>query len=323
MQKKALITGIAGQDGSYLAKLLLCKGYRVHGITRKDTNSLEHHKHLGIDGACHLHHTDVTNLIAISSLVNELQPEEIYHLAAQSSVAESFKSPYPTIYFNTISTLTLLEAIRTGNAEIKFFHASSSEIYGNNPSQPLAITSPINPTTPYGVSKASAHLMVKNYRKDNNLYAINGVLFPHESPLRHAGSFTKSLIRQALAIKNGRSHPIILGQIENKRDFGNAQEYVLAMWLALQAEMANDYVIGTGVATSIKSIAEYVCAAVGIPYTVITTDSRSHTEPITTIIANPTEASKQLDWSASDTIYATIDSMILFEKMAKPIPYDS
>jgi GDPmannose 4,6-dehydratase len=312
MPKKALITGIAGQDGSYLAKLLLQEGYQVYGITRTNESPLWRHAYIGITDRPKLCQLDLTNLEAVRSLVAELQPEEIYHLAAQSSVAASLKSPYTTLHFNTISTLNLLETITQVNPAIRFFNVSSSDIFSATAPQPLTIDSPIAPLTPYGVSKASAHLMVQSYRQSSRLFAVNGILFPHESPLRQPVAFTKSLIRQAIEIKNGSPALITLGQTKNKRDFGSAEEFVFAMWQSLQVTTANEYIIGTGTATSITDIAEYVCDKVGIPRTVLMTDSRAITEPITTIVAETTDTLRLLKWSAGGTIYKTLDEMIEF-----------
>ncbi len=313
MTKTALITGISGQDGSYLAKLLLSQGYMVHGITRDESDTLWRHEYLKINGACHLHAIDLTDEVAVQALVDDIKPTEIYHLAAQSSVSASIKDPIPTLRFNTLSTFYLLQACAKVNTAIKFFHASSSDIFDPSLTAPLSQSSPLGPCTPYGTSKATAHLLTQSFRNNSNLFAVNGILFPHESPLRHPGAFTKSLIRQAIAIKHGDTKPIVLGQILNGRDFGSAKEYVEAMWKSLQVDSPRDYIIGTGIPTTIKDIADYVVDSIGIPKTMITSRDNQTEEKITKIYAHTSQTEQTLNWKASVTIYEILDEMIRFE----------
>lgn len=309
MPKIALITGIAGQDGSYLTKLLLGKGYVVHGLTKEESSHLWRHDYLGTYGKCHLHTIDLTDKGSVKTIIATIKPDEVYHLAAQSSVANSIKDPLPTLRFNTLSTLSLLEACTWANADIRLFHASSSEIFDQLANSPLSLRSPIRPSTPYGASKAAAHLLTQSSRSHGNLFAVNGVLFPHESPLRHPDAFTKSLIRQAVAIKQGEANTILLGQIENARDFGSAEEFVYAIWQSLQAETAQDYIIGTGTPTTIRDIAYYVLDSLGLDRTII----QGQTGDVSSIFADTTETETLLGFKASATIYKTIDEMIRFE----------
>lgn len=311
MPKIALITGIAGQDGSYLAQLLLSQGYIVHGITRDESPNLWRHEYLEINGKCNLHTIDLTDAHTVQHLITDIVPHEVYHLAAQSSVAASIQNPVPTLHFNTLSTLYLLQACRAADSTIKFFHASSSEIFDLQASAPLSLQSPIRPHSPYGAAKAAAHFLTTSFREHAGLFAVNGVLFPHESPLRHEGAFTKSLVRQAVAIKNGGSNPIVLGQIDNERDFGSAEEYVHAMWLALQSESARDYIIGTGKSTTIREISYYVFTLLGLDRSLI--QSQTAKAP-NAIYADTTETEIQLGWKAGGTIYQIMDDMVDFEK---------
>lgn len=320
MNKTALITGISGQDGSYLAALLLKAGYTVCG-TLRSPSALWRHEYLGIKDRIALHQIDLTDYTKVTSLLTFVQPHEIYHLAAQSSVTESKKDPNPTLHFNVISTLALLEATRKVCPSAKFFHASSSEVFGQTSGEPVTREHRIAPVNPYGTSKASAHLMVKSYRDDSKLFTVNGILFPHESPLRYHGSLIKSVIRQALAIKNGDGSTITLGQIENKRDFGSAEDYARAIWHTLQVDVATDHIIGTGVARSIKDIVYYIADQVGTLRTKIVTSPELSKEPITDIYADTTTTTRELGWTANTSIYATIDAMIEFEQAQKPPTY--
>lgn len=315
MKKTALITGISGQDGSYLAAFLLNKGYIVHGITREKSNPIPSHKYLGITDRIRLHQVNLIDITAVKSTVKEIAPTEIYHLAAQSSVNASLVNPGKTIEFNVNSTANLLETIRTDPSPIKFFYASSSEIFDPHATLPLTINSSIKPTNPYGMSKAQSHFLVQNYRKEYSLYLVNGILFPHESPLRAPHSFIKTTIRQAVAISQGSTTPIRLGQIENKRDFGDARDYAVAMWWCLQQSAARDYIIATGKATSIKQITEYILTSLNVPLNVYFSDPALWREPNMPIIyGDNSDILPYSKWSQGYDLYTTIDDMIRFEK---------
>jgi len=255
-----LIFGITGQDGAYLAKLLLDKGYEVYGTTRRSLNddflSLQF---LGIKDEIKLSNVDVANITDLRQYIESIGPDEIYNLAAQSSVGKSFVQPYETINYNTISTLNLLEIIRT-NPEIKFYQASSSEMFGmiDESKLPLTESNTFHPLSPYAVSKASSHWATVNYRESYNLKTACGILFNHESALRGKDFVTKKIISTALLIKEGKAKELRLGNLDVYRDWGYAPDYVKAMWLILQQESFEDYLICSGQASSLKDFVEKV-----------------------------------------------------------------
>jgi len=316
MSKTALITGITGQGGSYLAALLLKKGYNVHGLVRPDEGVGWRHTYLGIADAVILHECILTDAEAVTDVLIKIHPDEIYNLAAQSVVSQSIQNPEDTLNFNIHSVENLLASIVQIDNTIKFFHASSSEIFDPNAQQPLTITSPIRPTNPYGVSKAENHLLVQKYRNESNIFAVNGILFPHESPLRHQKSLIKTLITSAEAIKNGSDQKIHLGQANNQRDFGNAQEYVEAMWLSLQQEDAHDYIISSGTPVSILDISEYILKKFDLPLDIIKIDKALFRSPNTPIIYAENNVTRNtLGWTCNIGIYETIDTMIDFKEL--------
>jgi GDPmannose 4,6-dehydratase len=316
MKNVALITGITGQDGSYLSVLLLQKGYTVHGTSRTAVNSnIVAHQTLGISGQVTLHQVNWEDLVAVTNLINHVNPTEIYHLAAQSSVLTSQTDPYTTLRYTTLSTLHILETIRTQAPSIRFFHASSCEIFDPAAAQPLSITSPIKPSNPYGTAKLMAHNLVLSYRSNFGIFGVNGILFPHESPLRAPQSFLKATIQRAVKIAHGKKETIRLGQIENERDFGSATDYVVAMWLSLQMPVSADYIIASGQAVSIKTIVEYVLHSLRLPLNAYVIDEALWRIPNAPIIyGDITETTRMLEWQPEQTIYATIDTMIEFEK---------
>jgi len=244
--KTALITGITGQDGAFLARFLIQKGYKVIGTSRslKESN-LFRLEYLGVKEKVNLLNIDLTNQKIVSESIEEYKPDEIYNLAAQSSVGLSFKTPLDTFHYNTISVTNLLESIRVTNKNIKFYQASSSEMFGNVSSDKLPIreTLHFNPASPYGVSKASAHWLTVNYRESYNLYTCCGILFNHESCLRGDNFVVKKIINTALKIKSGEDDTLTLGNLTISRDWGYAPKYVEAMWKMLQMEQPDDYVI--------------------------------------------------------------------------------
>jgi GDPmannose 4,6-dehydratase len=255
MQKTAFITGITGQDGAYLSKLLIDKGYKLIGLVRNvphaNTTGLAY---LGIDKDVILEECDLLDITQIMKLFNQYRPTEIYNLAAQSSVSVSFSQPIGTIQFNTISVLNILEAIRIVNADIKFYQASSSEMYGRVLDLPITEKTVFHPLSPYAISKASAHWITVNYREAYDLFACCGVLFNHESYLRSGNFFVKKVIRDCIAIHYKQKEFLEVGNIQIKRDFGYAPKYVEAMWLMLQQERADDYLICSGKSVSLESI---------------------------------------------------------------------
>jgi GDPmannose 4,6-dehydratase len=260
---RALITGVTGQDGSYLAELLLAKGYEVHGIIRRSsTFSTERIDH--IYGDLHLHYGDVTDGGAIARLFGEIDPDEVYNLAAQSHVRVSFDQPAYTAQAVAVGALNVLEAARTIPA-CRVYQASSSEMYGTSP-PPQSETTPFHPRSPYGVAKVYAHWITVNYRESYGLHASCGILFNHESPRRGETFVTRKITRAAARIKLGRQKTLYLGNLDAKRDWGYAGDYVEAMWLMLQQDEPDDYVIATGETHTVREFCELAFARVGLDY---------------------------------------------------------
>lgn len=262
--KKALITGITGQDGSYLAELLLDKGYEVHGIIRRastfNTGRIDHlYKDPHINGVrLFLHYGDIADSTNLIKLLYRLQPDEVYHLAAQSHVRVSFDIPEYTADVTGVSTIRILEAIRETCAKAKFYQASSSEMFGKVHEVPQREETPFHPRSPYGVAKVYAHWATLNYRESYGLFACCGILFNHESPRRGETFVTRKITRAVARIKAGRQKNLYLGNLDAKRDWGYAKEYAEAMWLMLQQAQPDDYVIATG---ETHSVAEFLAEA--------------------------------------------------------------
>ena len=269
--KKALITGITGQDGAYLAEFLLEKGYEVHGIKRRSSSfNTERVDHLYVDPhkatKFFLHYGDLSDSTNIIRLVQEVQADEIYNLGAMSHVKVSFDSPEYTANVDGIGTLRLLEAIRICGLEkkTKFYQASTSELYGLIQETPQKETTPFYPRSPYAVAKMYGYWITVNYREAYNMFACNGILFNHESPLRGETFVTRKITRAVCAIKQGKQDCLFLGNLEAKRDWGYAKEYVEGMWLMLQAKEPNDFVLATGRTASVREFVEICFSAVGI-----------------------------------------------------------
>ncbi|BBF93141.1 GDP-mannose 4,6-dehydratase [Blastochloris tepida] len=270
--KVALVTGVTGQDGAYLADLLLEKGYTVHGIKRRsssfNTGRIEHIYQDPHDPDLRfiLHYGDMTDATNLIRIVQQCQPDEIYNLAAQSHVQVSFETPEYTANADALGTLRLLEAVRILGLERKtrFYQASTSELYGLVQETPQRETTPFYPRSPYAAAKLYAYWIVVNYREAYGMHASNGILFNHESPLRGETFVTRKITRAAAAIKLGRQQKLYLGNLDAKRDWGHAREYVRGMWLMLQQDEPDDYVLATGVTTSVRSFAEWAFEDVGI-----------------------------------------------------------
>ncbi len=256
--KKALITGITGQDGSYLAEFLLEKGYEVHGIIRRastfNTGRIDHlYKDPHLNGVrLFLHYGDTADSTILLKLIYSIQPDEIYHLAAQSHVRVSFDMPEYTADVTGLGTIRLLEAIRETAVKSKFYQASSSEMFGKVLEVPQRETTPFCPRSPYGAAKLYAHWMTVNYRESYHIFACSGILFNHESPRRGETFVTRKITRAAARIRAGQQERLYLGNLEAKRDWGYAREYVEAMWLMLQQDQPDDYVIATGETHSVE-----------------------------------------------------------------------
>lgn len=271
--KVALVTGITGQDGAYLARLLLAKGYTVHGIKRRSSSfntarieDIYQDPHTERP-RFHLHHGDLTDATNLIRIVQEVAPDEIYNLAAQSHVAVSFETPEYTANADAIGPLRLLEAIRILSLEHKtrFYQASTSELYGNAKTTPLTEMSAFAPRSPYGVAKLYGYWITVNYREAYGLHASNGILFNHESPLRGETFVTRKITRAAAAIALGSDERLFLGNLDARRDWGHAREYVEGMWRMLQEDSPDDYVLATGHAAAVRDFAAWAFEDAGIP----------------------------------------------------------
>lgn len=338
MKKKALITGVTGQDGAYLAEFLLEKGYEVHGLKRRsssfNTGRIEHlyqdpHED---QPRFHLHYGDLTDSTNLIRILQQLQPTEIYNLAAQSHVQVSFETPEYTANADAIGTLRLLEAIRILGLEdrTRFYQASTSELYGLVQEVPQKETTPFYPRSPYGVAKLYAYWIVVNYREAYGIHASNGILFNHESPLRGETFVTRKITRAAAAIKLGRQGKLYLGNLDAKRDWGHAREYVRGMWLMMQQEHADDYVLATGEATTVRDFASWAFEDAGLKlrwegegvdekgYCVETGACMVEVDPryfrpteVDLLLGDPSKAKEKLGWTHETSVRDLAKEMIL------------
>ena len=302
--KKALITGITGQDGSYLADLLLSKGYEVHGIIRRaSTFNTIRIDHLYQDPHVHgvrlfLHYGDLSDSVNLVKLLYELQPEEIYHLAAQSHVRVSFDIPEYTSDVTGIGTIRILEAIREAGARPRFYQASSSEMYGRVQEIPQTEVTPFWPRSPYGVAKVFAFWATVNYRESYGLHASNGILFNHESPRRGETFVTRKISRAVARIKKGLDKDLYLGNLEAQRDWGFAPEYVEGMWRMLQRDDPDDYVLATNETHTVREFVEEAFSHVDLDWKEFVRHDKRYERPaeVDLLIGDPAKAKKHLDW---------------------------
>ncbi len=317
--KRALITGITGQDGSYLAELLLEKGYEVHGIIRRtsSTHATWRIDHLYRDPhdktrRLHLHYGNLNDSSSLSSIVQLVQPDEVYNLAAQSHVKVSFEIPQETGEITGLGTLRLLETVRTMKPRPKFYQASSSELFGRAVEVPQRETTPFYPRSPYACAKAYAFYVTRNYREAYGIFGCNGILFNHESPRRGETFVSRKITRAAARIKVGLEKTLYLGNLEAKRDWGYAPEYVEAMWRMLQQETAEDYVIATGQTHSVK---EFLEGAFGL----LDLDWREHVQidphyyrptEVDLLIGDASKAHRQLGWKPMVTFSELVRRMV-------------
>lgn len=263
--KKAIITGITGQDGAYLAKLLLGKGYKVTGLIRSFYGSnLSRLKYLNLLEDVELVECDLGDLSQVLNIISSHKPAEIYNLAAQSSVSLSFQQPIGTLNFNIQSVLNILEAIRLLDPSIRFYQASTSEMFGKVNNLPITEESTVHPLSPYAISKVTGHYICINYRESYNLYTSCGILFNHESYLRGENFFVKKLIKGAIDISHGKREFLEFGNLDIKRDFGWSEKYVEAMWLLLQQDKPDDFIISSGKSITLREIVNYVFDRLGI-----------------------------------------------------------
>ncbi len=315
--KKALITGITGQDGSYLAELLLSKGYEVHGIIRRaSTFNTGRINHIYVDphfkkARLFLHYGDISDAEQINNVIFNLKPDEIYHLAAQSHVRVSFDIPEYTGDITALGTTRILEAIRRSGKEIKFYQASSSEMFGSAPA-PQSETTKFQPQSPYACAKVYAYWMVKNYRDGYGLFACNGILFNHESPRRGETFVTRKITRGLAAILGGKQKKIYLGNLDAKRDWGFAPEYVEMMWLMLQQGYADDYVVGTGESHTVKEFVKKAFAYAGLNWEKYVKIDKRYFRPteVDCLKADISKAKKQLHWQPKIKFDSLIKIMV-------------
>ena len=316
--KKALITGITGQDGSYLAELLLAKGYEVHGIIRRastfNTERIDHlyqDPHIN-DVQLFLHYSDIADSTSLIKLLYRIQPDEIYHLAAQSHVRVSFDIPEYTGDVTGLGTLRILEAIRETGVKAKFYQASSSEMYGKVQEVPQRETTPFYPRSPYGAAKVYAYWTTVNYRESYGIFACNGILFNHESPRRGETFVTRKVTRAVAHIKAGLQDKLYLGNLNAKRDWGYAKEYVEAMWRMLQQEESDDYVIATGETHAVQEFVEEAFAYAGL-------DWRDHVEidpkyyrpsEVDLLVGDASKAKRVLEWEPKTTFKDLVSLMV-------------
>ena len=262
MKRRALITGITGQDGAYLARMLLDRDYEVHGMVRR-TSTANLDRIESFQDRLHLHPGDLLDQLSIVRLVENCRPHELYNLAAQSFVPTSFSQPVMTSEFTALGVTRLLEAIRSVDRSIRFYQASSSEMFGSAPEEPQDEQTPLRPRSPYGVAKAYGHWITVNYREAYNLFACSGILFNHESPLRGTDFVTRHISLGVARIKHGLDDGLELGNLEAQRDWGFAGDYVEAMWMMLQQDQPDDFVVATGEKHSVKEFAELAFSHVG------------------------------------------------------------
>jgi GDPmannose 4,6-dehydratase len=305
--KKALITGITGQDGSYLAELLLSKGYEVHGMIRRastfNTRRIDHVYHdphaSGEPVHLFLHYGDLTASDTLLDIIYNVRPDEIYHLGAQSHVRVSFDMPEFTGDVTALGAVRILEAIRKSGVKSRFYQASSSEMFGGA-KPPQLETTAFEPRSPYAAAKVYAYWVTRNYREAYNLYACNGILFNHESPRRGETFVTRKITRALAAIRAGRQKDLFLGNLDSRRDWGYAPEYVEAMWHMLNMEKADDYVIGTGEAHTIREFLDEAFGYVGMDWQEYVKIDPRYFRPteVDYLLADPSKAQKELGWEA-------------------------
>jgi len=316
--KKALITGITGQDGSYLAELLLAKGYEVHGIIRRastfNTGRINHlYKDPHVNGVrLFLHYGDIADSTNLIKLLYRIQPTEVYHLAAQSHVRVSFDIPEYTGDVTGLSTVRILEAIRQTGVESKFYQASSSEMFGRVRETPQCETTPFYPRSPYGSAKLYAHSVTVNYRESYDMFACSGILFNHESPRRGETFVTRKITRAAARIKAGQQQNLYLGNLDAQRDWGYAKEYVEAMWLMLQQDNPDDYVIATGKTHSVKEFLQEAFSYLDLDWQDYVEFDAKYVRPaeVDVLIGDASKAKRVLGWEPKMTFKQLVRLMV-------------
>lgn len=311
--KSALITGITGQDGAYLAKLLIEKGYKVFGlIARRSTSTIWRLEFLGIEKQVELIEGDVTDLSSVIRAINKARPSEIYNLAAQSFVGTSWEQPVLTAQVTGVGVLNVLEAIRTTDPSIKFYQASTSEMFGLIQESMQSEKTPFYPRSPYGVAKLYGHWITVNYRESFNMFTCSGILFNHESPLRGIEFVTRKVTDAVARIKLGKQNELRLGNIDAQRDWGFAGDYVEAMWLMLQQQEPDDYVVATGRTTTVRDMCKIAFDYVGLDYEdyVVIDPKFYRPAEVDILLGNPEKAMKKLAWEPRTGLEQLIHMMV-------------
>lgn len=313
--KRALLTGITGQDGAYLSQFLLSKGYEVVGVVRRSSHAgvFDHRlKWLGIESDVALLDGNLLDLSSLYRIIKDVQPDEVYNLAAQSFVTASWQQPILTGHITGLGALNMLEAIRTIKPEARFYQASSSEMFGLVQEKIQSETTPFYPRSPYGVAKLFAHWSTVNYRESFGLHASSGILFNHESPLRGVEFVTRKVTDGVARIKLGLAKELRLGNIDSQRDWGHARDYVRAMWMMLQQDQADDYVIATGRTTTVRDMCRIAFKAVGLPMEDHLVIDPAFLRPaeVDFLLGNPAKAEKALGWHPDISLEAMIEEMV-------------
>ena len=313
MSKTALIFGVSGQDGAYLSRLLLDKGYEVHGTSRDvDVARFEGLRRLGILDKINVHSANLTDYRSVIQALRTVQPTEVYNLSAQSSVGLSFDQPIETLTSIVNATMNLLEAIRFIGREVHFYNASSSEMFGDTGGKPADETTSFRPHSPYGISKTAAHSLVASYRKGYGLYACSGIAFNHESPLRNERFVTQKIVRAAIDIKRGAARRLKLGDLSIVRDWGWAPDYVDVMWRMLQQPSAEDFVLATGKGSILEEFAKAAFARVGLDWREFVDYEPAFLRPyeLEYSVGNADKAARLLDWRATVIMPEVVEKLV-------------